>query len=53
MFFEKIRSMTMSQQLELANSLHDKNNIHTLHIMHIFLESSYKLVLLLEKFEKI
>ena len=53
MFFEKIRSMTVSQQLELANILHDKNNNHTLHILHIFLESSYKLVTWLEKFEKI
>ena len=46
MFFEKIHSITMSRQPI-------KNNTRTLQSLDILVESNYKMVLWLKKFEKV
>ena len=56
MLFEKICSVTMPQQRtiwQLTCNTSNKNNTHTLESLHIFLESNYKLVPWLKKFEKV
>ena len=56
MFFEKIGSVTMSQQpsiWQIMCNSSNKNNTHTLESLHIFLEPNYKLVPWLKKFEKV
>ena len=55
MFFEKIHSMTKFQQpiWQIICNSNNKNNTRTLESLHIFLESNYKVIPWLKKFEKI